>query len=90
MLIGISFAVLTWVLLYGTTGGGLIMLLGALSYPVAFGGLVWAAGWIRSFSRRYSVISRLEGCSVQPSWSLGTILGWARGSSVVLAYGSSS
>jgi hypothetical protein len=48
MLIGITFAVLTWVLLYGTTGeiGGLVMLFGALSYPVAFGGLVWAAGWI--------------------------------------------
>jgi hypothetical protein len=48
MLIGITFAVLTWVLLYGTTGsiGGLVMLLGALSYPVGFGGLVWAAGWI--------------------------------------------
>ena len=48
MLTGITFAVLTWVLLYGRAGGigGLIMFLGALSYPVAFGGLVWAAGWI--------------------------------------------
>jgi hypothetical protein len=38
MLIGITFAVLTWVLLYGRAGkiGGLIMLLGALSYPVAW------------------------------------------------------
>jgi hypothetical protein len=40
MLIGITFAELTWVLLYGRAGGigRLIMLLGALSYPVALVG----------------------------------------------------
>jgi hypothetical protein len=38
ILIGITFAVLTWVLLYGRAGGigGLIMFLGTLSYPVGF------------------------------------------------------
>jgi hypothetical protein len=39
MLIGITFAVLTWGLLYGRAGGigGLIMFLGALSYSIALG-----------------------------------------------------
>jgi hypothetical protein len=48
MLVGITFAVLAWVLLYGQAGGigGLVMFLGALSYPVGFGALVWAGGWI--------------------------------------------
>jgi len=47
-LVGSAFAVLTWILLYSIMEGriALIMLLGWLSYPLALGGLVWAAGWI--------------------------------------------
>jgi hypothetical protein len=55
MLIGITFAVLTWVLLYGRAGGigGLITLLGALSYPVSL--------WLASLDRRRVLSAEVYG-----------------------------